>query len=227
MRFVIIPAYNEEKNIGELVKRIKRLDKIKSIVIDDGSKDRTSYVAKKSGAFVIRHERQRGKGEALNTGFNYLMKNHPEAKYVVLIDADMQYLPEEIPKIFKPLETGKADFVSGYRQWGNIPFRHRLGNFVWKTIFNFMFGTNYKDTNCGFMGMTTDAIKMMKKINGGYIIENQIFIQVLKNKLRIKQVPVEVIYKQKSKVIRGMRVVSGVLIFILKEGFKYRLGIKD
>jgi len=227
MRFAIIPAYNEEKNIGELVRRIRRLDNIKSIVIDDGSKDKTSYFAKKANAFVLRHERRKGKGEALNTGFNFLIKNHPEAKYVIVIDADMQYMPEEIPKILKPLETGKADFVSGYREFKNTPFRHRLGNFVWRTIFNIMFGTDFKDTNCGFMGMTADAMKTMKRINGGYIIENQIFIQALKNKLRIKQVLVKVIYKRKSKVVRGIRVVAGVLIFIIREGFKYRLGIKD
>jgi hypothetical protein len=93
-------------------------------------------------------------------------------------------------------------------------------------MFNILFGTNLKDTNCGYMAMTTEAIKKIGRVHGGYIIENSILAQCIKKKVRVKQVPVNVSYKHTSKVPRGIRVVLGVLIFILTEGFKYRLGIK-
>ncbi len=223
--FALVPTYNEEKNIREVIKRLKKFRNLKIVVVDDGSKDKTGEIAKKMGAEVLHHNRNMGKGEAIKTGLFHILKNSPEAKYIVPIDADMQYLPEEIPKIVKPLEKNEADFVTGFRSWENVPFRHRLGNFVWKTLFNVFFGTNFRDTNCGYIGMNRKAAKIMcENIYGGYILENAMFIQALKNNLRIRQVPVTVKYRKRSRVVRGMRVVSGVALFILKEGLKYRLG---
>jgi len=226
--YALVPAFNEEKNIKEVILRLKKHRNVNVIVVDDGSTDATPKIVKKLGAVLVRHETNKGKGEALNSGFNYILKNCPTAKYVVLLDADMQYLPEEAAKVLKPLEDGEADFVTGYRSWSEVPFRHKLGNFVWRTFFNILFGTNFKDTNCGYMGLTKEAMKKVKRaIRGGYIIENALFIEAIKNNFRIKQVPVTVIYKRKSRIPRGLRMGFGVLFFIFIEGLKFRLGIKD
>ncbi|MEM5843956.1 MAG: glycosyltransferase family 2 protein [Candidatus Aenigmatarchaeota archaeon] len=223
--YSLIPAYNEEKTIYEVVRRTKKLG-IVPVVIDDCSFDKTYELAKKAGAIVLRHEINKGKGEALKTGFNYLKKRN-DIKAVVLLDADLQYSPEEALKILAPIEAKEAEFVTGYRDFRKIPFRHKLGNFVWKSSFNLLFGTNFKDTNCGLIAIAGNKIKTLSKaVYGGYIIENALFIQALKNRLKIKQVPVKVLYKKKSGIIRGVRVVLGVLIFILKEGIKFRLGKK-
>jgi len=224
--FALIPAFNEEKNIQEVILRLKKSPKINSIVVDDGSTDSTAKLVKELGVTIIKHETNKGKGEAIKTGFNYILKNHPETKYVVLIDADMQYLPEEVERILEPLENNEAEFVMGYRNWRTVPFRHKLGNFVWRTLFNFLFETNLKDTNCGYMGFTKDVMKKIKRLYGGYIIENTMLVEVLKNNVKIKQVPVTVVYKHKSKISHGIRMVVGILIFIFIEGLKYRLGIK-
>ena len=139
----------------------------------------------------------------------------------------MQYLPEESSKLLKPLETGEANFVTGYRNWTGVPFRHRLGNFVWRTAFNLLFCTNFKDTNCGYVAMDKKAIKIMKKVlYGGYILENAMFTEAIKQGLKIRQVPVKVSYEEKRTIPNGIRVVIGVSLFIILEGFKYRLGIK-
>jgi len=225
--FALIPAYNEAKNIKELIARLRKNDDIKLIVVDDGSIDRTREIVKRLGVTLLTLKTQRGKGQALKEGFSYILRKRPEAKFIVLIDADMQYLPEEAPRILEPLKNGEAELVTGYRKFSKIPYRHKMGNFVWRTLFNIMFDANFKDTNCGYMGMTRGAMKKMVGVmHGGYIIENAMFVQAIKNKMRIKQVPVSVVYHRKSKVARGIRVVAGVLIFILVEGFKYRLGIK-
>ena len=227
MRAVLVPAYNEEKNIREVVTRLKKIPDLRIIVVDDGSKDKTSQVAKKMKVDLVRHKTNKGKAEAIKTGFSYIFDKYPQIKYIGLIDSDMQYLPEEINRVFLPLEKNEADIVTGYRNWSKVPFRHRLGNFVWRTAFNILFGTRFRDTNIGYMALNTKSAKLMRnKIYGGYILENSMFIEAIRKGMRIKQIPVTVLYKRKSEIKRGIRVVAGVLLFILREGLKYRFGIK-
>lgn len=218
----LIPAFNEEKTIREVISRIKNVNLI-PIVIDDGSSDKTYELAKKSGAIVIKHLINKGKGEALKTGFEYVLKNLPDIESIVIVDADLQYSAKESIKLLKPLEEKEADFVMGYRNWRTLPFRNRLGNFVWRTTFNLLFKTKLKDTNCGFMALSRRAMSKMRRAYGGYIIENMMLVDVLKNKLKIKQVHVTVKYRRKRNIISGIRVVLGCLIFIITEGIKYRL----
>lgn len=224
---ILLPAYNEEKNIQIVIKETKKiLPNSTIVVVDDGSTDRTNELAKKSEVVVLEHKSNRGKGEALKTGFKYFVKCS-KLNFVVIADTDRQYQIKEAIKLLKPLEDAEADFVTGYRNFTEVPFRHKLGNFVWRKFFNILFGTNFRDTNCGYMALTKGAMKKIKDvIHGGYIIENSIFIGAIKNKFRIKQVPVTVIYKRKSGVARGINVVLTVFIFIVLEGLKFRIGIK-
>jgi len=218
----LVAAFNEEKTIQEVISRLKSVN-LNSIVVDDGSIDKTSEIAEKSGAIVTRHPENKGKGEALKTGFEYILKNYPDVDNIVIVDADLQYRPEESIRLLKPLENRETDFVMGFRNWRTVPFRHRIGNFVWRTSFNLFFGTKLKDTNCGFMALSRKAMKKMKRAYGGYIIENMMLIDAIKNNLKIKQVPVTVEYRLKRNIPSGIKVVLGCLIFIIKEGIKYRL----
>lgn len=223
---ILIPAYNEEKNIKEVTTRVKKSGFF-PIVIDDGSNDRTAEVAEKSGTTVVRHEKNKGKGEAMTTGFKLIAEKYPEVKYVVILDADLQYDPEDIPRIVEPLKKNEADFITGYRNWKEVPGRHSLGNFVWRNTFNLFFGTKLKDTNCGFIAMTTEAMKKMMKITyGGYIIENMMLAEALKNNFRIKQVPVKVHYHYIRSIPGGSRIVLGCWIFIIKRALRQRFRIK-
>ena len=126
--YAIIPAYNEEKNIKEIVTRLKAVN-ITPLVVDDKSEDKTVEIAEKVGVKVLKHEVNKGKGEAIKTGVSYLLEN-TDFKYLILIDADMQYVPEEATNLLKPLQKGEADIVTGYRDWSTVPFRHVWGNFV-------------------------------------------------------------------------------------------------
>jgi len=227
MYVALVPSYNEEDHIKELIARLKKIPNLKTIVVDDGSADSTGDVVKRLGVTLIKHAKNKGKAEAIKTGFDYILKNYSKVNYVVLLDADMQYYPEDAIKLIKPLENGEADFVTGYRDWSTVPFRHRLGNFVWKTTFNLLFGTNFKDTNCGYMALNRRTMEVMSRIlHGGYILENAMFVEAVKRRLRVNQVPVRVVYNEIRGVVIGSRVVAGLLLFILREGFKYRLGIK-
>ncbi|MBU4123982.1 MAG: glycosyltransferase family 2 protein, partial [Nanoarchaeota archaeon] len=106
---VIVPAYNEEKNLPKLIKPLKKYASI-VIVVDDASKDKTSEIAHKEGAIVLKHSTNKGKGEALKTAFAYI-KNNTKIKFIALIDADLQFSPSEILKVLKPLNGIK--FVMG------------------------------------------------------------------------------------------------------------------
>lgn len=222
-RFIIIPAHNEEKNIEEVVKGVNNLG-ARPVVVDDGSTDSTFNICANNGAITIRHDTNKGKGEAIKSGLDYLLKNYPEFSHVAVMDADMQYNPEETLKIFNMLENNNLDFVMGQRDWEKVPFRHQLGNFVWRNVFNIAFKTGFRDTNCGLMGFSRNGAEKLKDhILGGYIVDNSILIGAVKNKLKMDQVPVKVSYHRKSKVSRGVRIVLGVLLYILKEGLRYRL----
>ena len=219
----LIPAYNEERTITEVVTRIKKTGTL-PIVIDDNSSDRTGELAKKAGAIVLRHNENLGKGGAIKTGLNYAFKRLVSMQNFVFIDADLQYDPSEAVALLGPLKQRKADMVLGFRDWSVVPFRHRLGNFVWRTAFNFLFGTKLKDTNCGFVAMNRHAAAKIRGIaTGGYIVENAILAALVESGMRVHQVPVTVSYRQVSGAGRGMRVVGGVMVFIVKSGLKYRL----
>ena len=221
----MIPAYNEERSIGKVILQVKK-ERILPIVVDDGSTDRTYEIARKSGAVVIRHKVNKGKGEALKTGFKHIIKNCRDVKYVVVIDADMQYDPRDAPKLVKALKEG-YDYVTGYRNWKrDVPFRHRFANLIWRVTFNLLFGTNMKDTNCGYIGLNRRTMKMMSKRSyGGYIIENVMLAHVVEKGLKVKQVPVKVSYPHRRDVVKGSRFFLGCLIFIVEEGLRFRFGI--
>jgi len=219
---IIVPAYNEEKNIPALIKNIKEhTNDSQILLIDDGSKDKTSEVAKTLGATVITHSTNRGKGEALYTAFEWIKKKPFET--IIIMDADLQFSAKDVPRIERALRL--YDFVMGQRNWKNVPFRHRMGNFVWRSLFNLLYGTKLRDTNCGLIGFRKEIINKLN-VRGGYIVENMMLSSAIKNKIKIGQVPVDVTYHIIHGVPRGARVVSGVFFFILKDGLKYRFGRK-
>jgi len=220
----LVPAYNEERTIAQVVSKLKKAG-LRPIVIDDNSDDRTGEFAGKAGAIVLKHDDNLGKGEAIKTGLNYAFKRMAGMQNFVFIDADMQYDPSEAAALLQPLKQRRADMVLGFRDWSTVPFRHMLGNLVWRTAFNFLFGTKLKDTNCGFVAMNRRAAAEVKSIaQGGYVLENAMLARVVKSGMRVHQVPVTVSYKKVSGIGRGMRVGGGVLVFIVKSGLRYRLG---
>jgi len=216
---VLFPAYNEEKNIQGIIKESKKYFKNSIIVVvDDGSTDKTAKIAKNSGAIVIKHTKNKGKGEAIKTGLKYFLKK--PIKFIIIADADRQYSIKDSKKILKGLNS--ADFVMGYRNFSKIPFRHKLGNIVWRNTFNLLFGVNLKDTNCGLIGISKDIIDKIE-IGGGYIIENCMLASIIENKIKFAQVPVSVTYKKKSGIKRGVKIVWGVLYFIITRGINHKI----
>ncbi len=216
---ILFPAYNEEKNIRGVIKDAKKvLPNATIVVVDDGSTDRTYELAKKEKVIVLRHFVNKGKGEALKTGLDFFRR--AGVSYVIVADADRQYSIKDATKFLGALKN--ADLVTGYRIPSDVPYANRMGNFIWRLLFNFFFDVKLKDSNCGYIGFNKKALRKIKDIHGGYIIENAILADAIRKKLKISQVPVKVKYR-KRRIVKFARMFFGVLFFIVKEGMKYRL----
>ena len=224
---ILLPAYNEEKNIETVISEAKKfLPDSRIVVVDDGSKDRTYELAKKTGVEVIKREKNGGKGEALRTGLEFFLNKCPGIQFIIVADADRQYRLEDAPKILDVFKKENVDFVTGFRLPSDTPYANRLGNFVWREIFNLLFGTKLNDSNCGFIAFNRRALKILKEtVYGGYIIDNAMRIDMIKNKLKIGQTHVKVFYG-KRRITKFAKMFFGNLLFILIEGFKYRFGIR-
>jgi glycosyltransferase involved in cell wall biosynthesis len=132
-KVAILAAYNLEYSIGEIVERTKKfVDAV--IVVTDGSKDDTNVKAREAGAECPQHTYTRGKGFAVRKGIEFSKQFEP--KYIILMDADGQHLPEEIPDLLQPVIYGEADMVVGSRMKGELRTStiNRIGNFFLKLI---------------------------------------------------------------------------------------------
>ena len=217
----VIPAYNEERTIREVMIRCREV-KTFPLVVDDASTDNTWNIANSEGIMVLRNYTNKGKGETIRLAFNHIKRYYntcfSNIKYIVIIDGDLQFNPHEIPNLIGELKNG-ADYVIGQRNWNCVPFRNMIGNMLWISIFNLIFGTDFKDTNCGFIAMNMNTMRRLK-VSSGYIVDNDMLIQAIRMRCRIKNVPVNVHYETGRNLFSGIRMVIGILIFILNKGME-------
>lgn len=210
----IVPAFDEEISIGTVVIKTKKyVDHV--IVVDDGSTDDTAEVARIAGADVIRHSKNRGKGEALKTGFDEARKNGTQI--IVTIDADGQHDPSEIPKVIQPILSREADMVIGSRYLnGNcIPRYRRVGQYFLDHVTNLNNGIKVTDTQSGFRAFTIEATHNFKFRNNGFAIESEMLSDAVDAKLKIKEVDVGVRYdvdcNTENPIYHGLKVLINIL----------------
>tara|TARA_Y100000310_G_scaffold262419_1_gene272088 strand:- start:11628 stop:12512 length:885 start_codon:yes stop_codon:yes gene_type:complete len=203
---VTIPAYNEEDTIGRVISNINEVMKsnrysYKILVTDDGSKDKTAEVAKKAGAVVYSHPKNYGLAETFTTEVEEALKLG--ADVIVHIDADTQYKPEEIPKLINEIDKG-YDLVLGSRFKGTIesmPFIKKAGNRAFSRVISNITGIEISDAQTGFRAFTKEVAERIKITSGHTYTQEQI-IRAVKEKFRIKEVPVYFAKrKDKSRLI--------------------------
>ena len=213
--FVVIAAYNEQKNVGAVVEESGKFCS-NIIVVDDGSKDKTYEIAKSKGAIVLRHMTNLGKGAAVKTGCDFAVKEG--AKRIVLLDADGQHEPKEIPNFIKAL-NGK-DIVFGYRKFTKkMPFIMRFGNKSINSITSFLYGIMLKDTQSGYRAFTSEAYKKVRWDASDYFMESEMIARAGRNKLKYAEIPIQTIYSDKYKgttVIDGVKIVLNMIMWRLK-----------
>jgi len=208
--WAVIPAYNEEKNIKGVIQKTKKYVK-NIIVMDDGSNDKTYEAAKSTGVIVLRHIVNLGKGAGLKTGCDFALKQGADA--IIILDADAQHEPAEIPNFLKELEN--ADVVIGYRKRGkSMPLVFKFGNWFIHFMMRLLFGINVKDTQCGYRAFTPTAYRKIKWVSSDYSCESEMTANIGKNNLKFKEVPIQTIYSDKYKgttVIDGLRIVLNMV----------------
>lgn len=211
------PAYNEEGVIGNLIK--KTLPLVDSVVVcDDGSTDLTSKEAKDAGAFVITHSRNKGKGAALKSLFDFA--RHSNADIIITIDGDGQFLPEEIPKLTKDIEDGKSDIVIGYRfeTEKDMPSYRKIGNKVLDELSKKAANLDLRDTQSGFRAYSKQAITKIYFKNDGFSADSEILIDASEKNLSISEHNVTVLYNTgtRTSTQNPIRHGGSVLISLLE-----------
>ena len=224
---VCIPAFNEEGAIGKLVK--KTLSYVDSVVVcDDGSSDNTTKEAEDSGAHVIVHNENRGKGSALKSLFEHA--RHSSADIIVTIDGDGQFLPEEIKKLTKPIIENISDVVVGYRfdDDTEMPSYRKIGNKILDHATNIVSSIPIRDTQSGFRAYSKKAIELIEFSNDGFTADSEILINASKHALRISEEKITVIYDtgHKTSTKNPISHAGGVLgslieIILVRHPLKY------
>lgn len=191
---VTIPAYNEARTLGPILKGIHKIMgeagfNYDILVVDDGSKDETALVAKKEGAIVVSNPYNYGLAEAFRTEISKCLEL--KADIIVHIDADGQYLPRQIPLLVQEIENG-YDLVLGSRFLGKIesmPLIKRLGNIAFSKVISKIIRREVTDCQTGFRAFTKELAENVSIISNHTYTQEQI-IHAVKQKFKIKEVPV-------------------------------------
>lgn len=190
---VIIPAYDEEASIAGVIKGMP--DFVDAVLaIDDGSSDRTAEIARAEGATVVSHNRNKGVGAAFSTGMQEALEMG--ADIMVNIDADGQFAPHDIEKLIKPIDEGKADFVSASRfkdraYYPVMPPMKFFGNKLMAALVSRISGQKFYDVSCGFRAFSRDALLKLN-LFGDFTYTQETFLGLAFKDVSIMEVPIKV-----------------------------------
>ncbi len=194
---IIIPVYNEKKTIREIAKRVMAV-KIpgvakEMIIVDDKSTDGTREILAKIKNInpdfkIFYHEQNQGKGAAVQTGLS-----HATGDYIIIQDADLEYDPNDIPRLLKPIQEGKAEVVYGSRFTGehrNMFFWHMIGNKLLSLATNLLYNTTLSDMEVCYKLFTKNVLQGINLQENRWGFDPEITSKVLKKGIRIYEVPI-------------------------------------
>lgn len=209
---VLIPAYNEEETITDVIRKIPKtipgVNEIIVMIVNDGSTDRTAQLAKEAGAMVVSHSYNKGVGGAFISGLNQALEIG--ADIMVNIDADGQFSPNEIPKLIQPILDRQADFVAGDRFGGTSEKTNRPDEMSWikywgnkqmSRLISLLTEQHFNDVSCGFRAYSKEAMLHLN-LTGKFTYTQETFLDLANKGIPIISVPVNVKYfpNRKSRV---------------------------
>jgi putative flippase GtrA len=211
MDIVIIPAYNPDWKLINLVQELTTRGIQDIIVINDGSNEENLEIFKQleSIATVLTHSVNLGKGAAIKSALSYVSKHYDQRCSVVLMDADGQHRPEDACRLLDALYDKKSGLVLGVRQFhGKIPIRSLFGNVITRYVFRLASGIWVSDTQTGLRAFYTDLIPKLLGVAGErYEYEMNVLLALAKDKTRISEVPIATIYEDQKNSSSHFRVV--------------------
>jgi glycosyltransferase involved in cell wall biosynthesis len=226
---IFIPAYNAEKFLGGVVKRMQEIPRRDIIVVDDGSKDRTAEIAKSLGITLLRHTVNRGYGGAQKTAYNYVIKKGYDA--VVMVHADGQHDPSQIQDFVKMIKNG-YDAVTGTRfRDGNaykqgMPAVRYFGNLLLSSVTRIVTGLKVSEMHNGYRCYSIAALKAVNfnENSNKYEFDTEMLLRMKSKNMKIGEIPVKTIYSGEKSYLNiytyGSRVMSVVISYCIMK--KYR-----
>jgi len=201
----VIPAYNEEKHIGDVVRRTRqKLEDV--LVIDDGSRDKTAERAREAGAEVLVHPQNRGKGETIKTGLRYWLER--QIDFVIILDADGQHRPEEIDRfVAAALSTDEPKLILGNRMKDvtSMPRVRQIVNRWMSQRISAACGQEIPDTQCGFRMLHRQLIPDLLGGASRFDYETEMLIVASRKGFRVDSVPISTVYSDEASSIHPAR----------------------
>ncbi|PYK07685.1 MAG: hypothetical protein DME67_00065 [Verrucomicrobia bacterium] len=201
----VIPAYHDEKHIGDIVRRTgQQLDHM--LVIDDGSNDGTTQRARDAGAEVIVHNQNRGKGEAIKTGLRHCLAR--EVTWLILLDSDGQHLPEEIERFLSAAAYATQPMLFVGNRMDNasaMPFIRRVVNRYMSRRISHLCGQRIPDTQCGFRMLHQQLIPELLGGGDRFDYDTEVLIIASRKRYRIEPVPITTVYSDQVSNIHPVR----------------------
>jgi len=201
----VIPAYHDEKHIGDIVRRTgQQLDHV--LVIDDGSNDGTAQRARDAGAEVIVHSQNRGKGEAIKTGLRQCLAR--EVTWLILLDSDGQHLPEEIERFLSAAASATQPMLFVGNRMDNasaMPFIRRVVNRYMSRRISHLCGQRIPDTQCGFRMLHQQLIPELLGGGDRFDYDTEVLIIASRKRYRIEPVPITTVYSDQVSNIHPVR----------------------
>ncbi|MBM3250209.1 MAG: glycosyltransferase family 2 protein [Candidatus Omnitrophica bacterium] len=190
---IIIPTYNESREISGIVRSIRQYG-LDCLVVDDGSEDNTAKIARESGALLIESTQNEGKGASLIKGFDYALSNGYDA--VVTMDGDGQHLPEEINSFLRLAEASDSAILIGNRmhKTRNMPLVRVATNKFMSWLISGVAGQNIPDTQCGFRLIKKEVLQKVRLSTAKYETESELLIKASRQGFKIESVPIKSVY---------------------------------
>jgi len=194
----VVPAYQAAATIREIILRTRAtVPSAEIIVVDDGSTDGTGDQGRATATTLVTHPRNCGKGAALRDGIREATAR--DASVLVTIDADGQHPPEEIPRLLRPIEEGRADLVLGARKRDHaMPISRRFTNWLSATMASRIGGQPVRDAQTGFRAFTREVAERVRPAGDRYEFEATFLLDALRAGFRVVSVDVPTIYGARS-----------------------------
>jgi len=197
---LLIPAYNEARTIGQIVAKARRImDSV--VVVDDGSRDATAQIAQDSGALVIKHKVNSGKGAALRTGFQHVLDHGYDA--VITMDSDGQHDVDDIPRFLEAFSNSLPGIILGSRMHdiSTMPAVRKCTNKFTSFVGSLLSHQKLEDSQSGFRLISADVLRTVKLETSGFEMESELLVKASKAGFRIISVPIKTIYGQEISKI--------------------------
>jgi len=221
---VILPAWNEASHIGKLVRELCAMG-MDVLVVDDGSSDSTAEVAEEAGAMVLRHEKNRGKGESLADGYRFAGEEGYDA--VVTLDADGQHDPADVPRFLDTYNRTGIPVLIGNRMHDRdrMPWIRRMTNRLMSRVLNRHMDQYVPDTQNGFRLYQTDVVLMVIPETKGFAAESEILLKLDEIGIRMGAVPVAAFYGEERSHIRPIHDTRHFLMMLFRYARKKRVQV--